>query len=95
MKENIPTVENDRIVMYACVSGKDKSGVLRTLESAYDIPPTLIGNKVLRAIQSTTAAALCESAYYLLTNNSKGVILQTDLDPEEFVSGPYVTVVYG
>ncbi|GLR17494.1 saccharopine dehydrogenase family protein [Portibacter lacus] len=95
MRANIPSVENDRIVMYSYVSGYDRDGVLRAIDRAYDIPPTVIGNQTLRAIQATTASALCEAAYYLLKNKPKGVVVQSDLDPIDFLNGPYVSGVYG
>ncbi len=95
MLENIPSVEDDVVIVYACVKGKDKNGVLRAIEKAYRIEPMKIGKQTLRAIQSTTAAPLAEVAGILLTGRWKGVIFQSDLDPLEFLNGPFVTAVYG
>lgn len=95
MRAYIPSVENDRIIMYSSVSGLDQDGILRSIDKAYDIAPTVVGKQKLRAIQATTASALCESAYYLLNNEPKGVVFQSKINPTEFLNGPYVTSVYG
>jgi saccharopine dehydrogenase-like NADP-dependent oxidoreductase len=95
MQKHVPSVENDRIVMYGMVSGFDKNGILRSIDKSYDISPSIVGSKVLRAIQATTASALCESAYYLIRENRSGAILQTDLKSMEFLNGPYVSEIYG
>jgi hypothetical protein len=57
--------------------------------------PSYIGNIKLRAIQTTTAAPLCEVAFMLLKNNLKGTILQSQLPPLEFLNGPFVSAIYG
>ncbi|HLO52676.1 MAG TPA: saccharopine dehydrogenase C-terminal domain-containing protein [Saprospiraceae bacterium] len=95
MLENIPSVEDDVVVVYASVEGKDKHGRLRRKEKSYKIFPTLVGNKHLRAIQTTTAAPLCEVAHMLLNNKWKGTILQSQLSTSEFLNGPFVTAIYG
>lgn len=95
MLENIPSVEDDIVVVYASVQGKDKDGRLRRKEKSYKIFPSRVGNKTLRAIQTTTAAPLCEMAYMLLKNNWKGVILQSQVPPLEFLNGPFVRHIYG
>jgi len=95
MLENIPSVENDIVVVYASVQGKDKHGRLRRKEKSYKIFPSKVGNKTLRAIQSTTAAPLCEIAYMLLTHKWKGVILQSEVSTLDFLNGPFVSEVYG
>jgi len=95
MLENIPSVEDDVVVVYASVEGKDSNGRLRRKEKSYKIVPTYVGNKRLRAIQTTTAAPLCEVAFMLLKNNWKGTILQSRLSTDEFLNGPFVTAIYG
>jgi saccharopine dehydrogenase-like NADP-dependent oxidoreductase len=95
MLENIPSVEDDVVVVYASVEGKDQNGRLRRKEKSYKIFPTYIGNKRLRAIQTTTAAPLCEVAHMLLTNNLKGTILQSQLSTSDFLNGPFVSTIYG
>ena len=95
MRAHIPNVENDRVIIFAQVTGFDQNGMLRGIEKSYQIKPAMVGFKELRAIQSTTASALCEAAHFLLIHNPKGVILQSQIDPESFMNGPYVTPVYG
>lgn len=95
MLDQIPNTEDDVVVVYSAVEGKDKSGRLRRIDKAYEIYPSKIGNQTLRAIQSTTAAPLCEMAYMMLTQGWKGVVLQSQIDPVEFMSGRYVSEVYG
>lgn len=95
MLENIPSVEDDIVVIYASVEGKDQNGRLRRKEKSYKIFPTFVGKKRLRAIQTTTASSLCEVAYMLLTHKWKGIILQSQLSTKEFLNGPFVTAIYG
>lgn len=95
MLNEIPNVEDDLVVVYASVEGHDTIGRLRKIEKAYEVTPSIVGNKTLRAIQSTTAAPLCEMARMLVTQNWKGTILQSKIDPKEFMNGPYVSAIYG
>ncbi|MEP6922835.1 MAG: saccharopine dehydrogenase C-terminal domain-containing protein [Pyrinomonadaceae bacterium] len=91
----VPAVEDDFVLVHAAVDGFDDKGVRRMLEKAFFIEPLQIGNTTLRAIQTTTAAPLCESAAMLLTGKYKGVILQSQIEPEEFLHGNFVSRVYG
>lgn len=95
MLDKIPIVDEDVVIIYASVMGKDNQGFLRSYEKSLKILPMKIGNQTLRAIQSTTASALCEMAYYLLSQQKSGVIYQTDIDKEAFLNGPFVSSVYG
>jgi saccharopine dehydrogenase-like NADP-dependent oxidoreductase len=95
MLENIPSVEDDVVVVYASVEGKDSNGRLRRKEKSYKIKPSFVGHQKLRAIQTTTAAPLCEVAYMMLQNQWKGTILQSQLKTDEFLNGPYVSAIYG
>ncbi|MFZ1703625.1 MAG: saccharopine dehydrogenase C-terminal domain-containing protein [Saprospiraceae bacterium] len=95
MLENIPSVEDDIVVVYASVQGKDSQGRLRRKEKSYKIFPSVVGHKKLRAIQTTTAAPLCEIAHMLLTHKWKGIILQSDVPTLDFLNGPFVSRVYG
>ena len=61
MLSQIPRVEDDEVIVYA-VQGKDAQGALRRVEQDYRIIPLKIGNGVLRAIQTTTAAGMAECA---------------------------------
>ncbi len=95
MRKVIPSVENDRVMIFAHVSGFDQNGVLRGIEKSLEVRPLKMGTKVMRAIQATTASAMCEAAYLALKGNHKGIVLQSMIDPKEFLNGPFVTSVYG
>ncbi len=95
MLQEIPSVEDDRVIIYSTVIGEDSNGRLRALEASYNIKPTMVGSKKLRAIQTTTAAPLCEAAYMLLTQKLKGPIFQSMIDPDKFINGPFVKAIYG
>jgi len=95
MLDQIPNVEDDLVVVYASVEGKDSNGRRRKIEKAYEVFPSKVGNETLRAIQSTTAAPLCEMARMLIQKGWKGTVLQSQVDTQEFMSGPYVSAVYG
>ncbi len=95
MEAIIPHIEDDQIVLYAAVEGKDATGVLRRREVAKQILPQQVGKHQLRAIQTTTAAPLVQAAQLLLEGNGSGVILQSQIDPKAFLNGNYITKVYG
>ena len=95
MLDQIPTVEEDVVIVYSSVKGKDSKGVLRMIEKSYKVNPYKVGDKMLRAIQSTTAGPLCEAAFMLLKGDLKGVILQSQIPAKEFLNGPFVKGVYG
>lgn len=95
MEEVIPHIEDDRVILYAAVEGKDAEGTLRRREVAKVILPLVVGRKRLRAIQTTTAAPMLQSALMLLESPRRGVILQSQIDPEAFLNGSFVAGVYG
>ncbi len=95
MESQIPHIEDDQIILYAAVEGKDASGTLRRREVAKLIRPQKIGKHTLRAIQTTTAAPLLQSVQWLLETSPKGVILQSQLDSEQFLNGNFIVPVYG
>jgi saccharopine dehydrogenase-like NADP-dependent oxidoreductase len=94
MSKVVPMVEDDLIIIYVFVTGQDAHGVLHKVESSYRITPKYINGKKLRAIQSTTAAPMAECARLLLEGKWKGVVLQSQVDPNSFLSGPFVESVY-
>jgi saccharopine dehydrogenase-like NADP-dependent oxidoreductase len=94
MLEAVPSVEDDLVLVHASVDGFDAQGRRRMIEKAFYVEPLEINGQRLRAIQTTTAAPLCESAMMLLTNNHKGVVLQSQIAPEEFMTGNFVSRVY-
>lgn len=94
MLEAVPSVEDDFVLAQASVDGFDKNGRRRMLEKAYFAEPLEINGKRLRAIQTTTAAPLCESAAMLLSCKYKGVVLQSRINPKEFLNGTFVSKIY-
>ncbi|HVT18022.1 MAG TPA: hypothetical protein VHQ90_17830 [Thermoanaerobaculia bacterium] len=95
MKETVPFVEDDVVIIYAAVEGPAADGSLRRLEEARLIRPCRVGARRLKAIQATTAAALAESARLLLMGAHRGVCLQSQIDPATFLRGPFIGAVYG
>ncbi len=95
MLDNIPRVEDDLVIVYASVEGKDSQGNFRRIDKSYEVRPSKVGNVMLRAIQTTTAAPLCEMARMLIQNDWKGIILQSMVDTESFMTGSYVSSIYG
>jgi saccharopine dehydrogenase-like NADP-dependent oxidoreductase len=90
----VPAVEDDFVLVHASVEGFDKQNVRRLLEKAFFVEPLEINGHFLRAIQTTTAAPLLESAMLLLSGKYRGVVLQSQIDPQEFLSGSFVSKVY-
>ncbi len=95
MEQQIPHLENDQIVLYAAVTGRDVNGVLRRSERSNTIRPQQIGKHRIRAIQATTAAPMVEAAFLLLESNTNGVVLQSMIKPKPFLNGHFVASVYG
>ena len=95
MLSEISAVEEDLIIVYAGVEGKDASGSLRRIEASYRVEPIQIGGAKLRAIQSTTAAGMAEVARILLEGNHKGILLQSQIDPVSYLNGPFAGAIYG
>lgn len=94
MLSEIPSTENDLVVIYCTVKGFDQSFVLRSLEQSFNIGPVQVGRVMLRAIQATTAAPMAECARMLLTGKYTGTIQQSEIDCREFLNGPFVRSVY-
>lgn len=95
MEAEIPHVEDDQIVLYAAVEGVDATGTLRRNEIAKRIYPQTVGRHQLRAIQTTTAVPLLQSAQMLLENPRSGVMLQSQINPKQFLNGNFIVPVYG
>tara|TARA_R110002050_G_scaffold291928_1_gene446843 strand:+ start:4346 stop:5473 length:1128 start_codon:yes stop_codon:yes gene_type:complete len=95
METEIPHMEQDQIVLYAAVEGKDSHGVLRRSEVSKLIRPQKVGKHRLRAIQATTAAPMVQAAFMLLESDRKGVVLQSQIDPKPFLNGSFIAAVYG
>ncbi len=90
----VPAVEDDFILAHASVDGFDHQGTRRMLEKAYFVEPLEINGHFLRAIQTTTAVPLIESAMMLLSGDYKGVILQSQINPQKFLQGSFVSRIY-
>ena len=90
----IPSVEDDFVLVHASVEGFDDKNVRRLIEKAFFVEPIEVNGNHLRAIQTTTAAPLCESAMMLLSGKYKGVVLQSQLDPTDFLNGNFVEKIY-
>ncbi|MFD1314022.1 saccharopine dehydrogenase family protein [Namhaeicola litoreus] len=95
MESVIPHLEEDQVVVFAAVQGNDEKGVLRRKEFAKIIKPQKVGKAKLRAIQTTTAAPMVESAMWLLKENKRGPILQSELDTQQFLNGNCIAKIYG
>ena len=94
MSRVIPHVEADQVVIYAAVEGEDRNGVRRRIDDHRVVRPRKVGRHTLRAIQLTTAAALVESARMLLLDDLSGVVLQSGIEPERWLAGPFVSRAY-
>ncbi len=90
----IPAVEDDFVLVYASVEGFDEKGTRRMIEKAFFVEPLEINGHTLRAIQTTTAAPLIEAAMMLLSNDFKGVVLQSQIEPNEFLNGNFMKKIY-
>ena len=95
MQEVIPANEDDQIVLYTAVEGRDSTGMLRRREISKRILPQIVGKRKLRAIQTSTAAPLAQAAQLLLESSLTGVARQSQIDSSAFLKGNYVVRVYG
>ena len=95
MQTAIPFAEDDLVVIHASVERCGEDGFVRRVESSRVIYPCQVGHHHLKAIQATTSAGLAESARLLLTQGYRGICLQSQIDPHTFMSGPFVSKVYG
>jgi saccharopine dehydrogenase-like NADP-dependent oxidoreductase len=95
MQKAVPTADEDLVVIYASVERTGEDGFVRRIESSRVIQPCTVGRHPLKAIQSTTSAGLAESARLLLTEGYRGVFLQSQIDPQTFMTGPFVSRIYG
>lgn len=91
----VPAVEDDFVLVHASVDGFDHKGTRRMLEKAFFVKPIKLNGNHLRAIQTTTAAPLCEAATMLLSGKYKGVILQSRIETAKFLNGKFVSEIYG
>ena len=90
----VPAVEDDFVLVHASVDGFDLRGTRQIIEKAFFVEPLEINGKSLRAIQTTTAVPLIETAMMLLSGDYKGVILQSQINPQKFLQGNFVSKIY-
>ncbi|MEN3322421.1 saccharopine dehydrogenase C-terminal domain-containing protein [Mariniflexile soesokkakense] len=95
MRDEIPHIEDDQVVIYAAVEGKDTNGIARRQEIAKHILPKQVGKHKLRAIQTTTAAPLVQAIQWLLETKPQGILLQSQLNAKTFLNGAFVAPIYG
>jgi saccharopine dehydrogenase-like NADP-dependent oxidoreductase len=95
MEKEVPFVDDDLVTTYAAVEGRGADGSLRRLEDTRVIRPCSVGGRTLKAIQATTAAGLAEAARLLLVGGCQGICQQSRIDPRQFLSGPFVSAIYG
>jgi len=95
MLNEIPRVENDKVIVYASVNGFDSKGIRRMLNKSYTVRPSKIGGVTLRAIQTTTAGPMAQVALMLLGGDYSGPVFQSMIDPVKFLEGSIVEAIYG
>src|SRR5690606_10023709 len=83
----VPVLEDDKVIVFVTVRGYDEKGYLQTMEKSFEVEPIEVGPYKLKAIQSTTAAPMAECARMLLLGNYQGLVLQSQIKPEKFMSG--------
>lgn len=95
MEECVPSCEDDVVVLYASAQGRDKNNDLRIIEKSYTINPMKVGKRNLKAIQTSTASVIAESARLLSTEKYIGLIPQSRITFDElFIDGQFVPIVY-
>lgn len=94
MLDVIPIYDDDIVVLYVHVTGYDNNAVLRRMERTVKVEPKDVAGRRLTAIQATTAAPLLESAQILLKGSYQGVVLQSMIEPSDFLYGEVVSFVY-
>ncbi len=94
MLGQIPIVDDDQILYYVSVSGLDADQRIHMLEKSNTIRGMKVGSYYLKAIQLTTAAPMLECGRMLLEGNLKGPILQSQINPKDFLQGYFVQWVF-
>lgn len=95
MLNEIPAYDEDVVIVYCQVTGKDTNGTLKAIDKSIKVFSTDFGKQRLTAIQATTAGPLIQCAQMLLEGNLTGIVLQSSLDPKKFLSGDIVKKIYG
>jgi saccharopine dehydrogenase-like NADP-dependent oxidoreductase len=95
MENVIPHCEDDLVVIYADVEGRDRHGRLRLLREALFCPAIDVAGQRLRAIQSTTAAGVAEVLRLIFERGLFGPLLQSQVPAQEFLDGPFTRLAFG
>lgn len=96
MQDQVPGVEDDQVIIFVAATGRDRRGHLRREEKLLVVEPQVVAGHRLRAIQLTTAAGLAEAARLLLDGRvGPGPVLQSEIDPGDFLTGAFVRRGYG
>jgi saccharopine dehydrogenase-like NADP-dependent oxidoreductase len=95
MLHSIPFQEDDRVLIYASVMGRNKLGYWIEKNKHLEIRPAQVNGIRMSAIQRTTASSLAQSAELLLQGKIKGAILQSKIPMDEFLTGTFVKEHYG
>ena len=94
MEAVIPHCQDDLVVIYADVEGKDSAGNLRGLRQAIFAPSIEVAGRELRAIQSTTAAGVAEVLRLILEQDLKGPLLQSQVPTDAYLDGPFCGLAF-
>lgn len=95
MEAAVPACQDDQVVIYADVEGRDHAGNLRVMKSARVIPGITVAGRPLRAIQSTTAAGIAEALRIVLEEKRTGPFLQSQIPTGRYLTGPFIRRAYG
>lgn len=87
--------EEDRVLLYASVSGHTKEGFKLERASHLEVRAVKVEGILMSAIQRTTASALAQCAVMLLEGRIRGLTLQSGVPTDEFLSGHFVAAHYG
>lgn len=95
MLKQIPFQQDDRVVIYVSVAGRNKSGHWMEENKFLEISPIIYDQISMSAIQRTTASALAQSAELLMQDGLRGAILQSKMPMDPFLGGHFVKEHYG
>ncbi|MEO0662790.1 MAG: saccharopine dehydrogenase C-terminal domain-containing protein, partial [Planctomycetota bacterium] len=86
MEAVIPHVEDDIVIVYASVEGRDAHGTLRAMREVIHCPSIVVAGRRMRAIQSTTACGVAEVLRLVLGGEHSGALLQSQVPTEEYLA---------
>lgn len=95
MREDIPGQDQDRVLIYCSVSGKDETGKSYEIIRHHEIHPAQYGAVRITAIQRATAGSLAQTALLLLTDQFSGLLTQSRYPLDKFLNGAIIREHYG